>query len=74
MAATTFELPNRERRTSVRSSRSPPTYRPQPVVVQSSAIRMFGLESPSDSGHDSVQNQVAILLDLSKAGGVGQEG
>ena len=34
MAATIFELPNRERRTSVRSSRSPPTYRLQPVVVQ----------------------------------------
>ena len=34
MAATTFELPNRERRTSVRSLRSPPTYRLQPVVVQ----------------------------------------
>ncbi len=36
MAATISALPNRERRTSVRSHDSPRTYRLQPVVVQSS--------------------------------------
>ena len=34
MAVTISELPNRERRTSVRSHDFPPTYRLQPVVVQ----------------------------------------
>ena len=34
MAATTSELQNRERRTSVRRNDFPPTYRLQPVVVQ----------------------------------------
>ncbi len=34
MAATISALPNRERRTSVRSHDSPRTYRLQPVVVQ----------------------------------------
>ncbi len=35
MAEITSELPKRERRTSVRSSQDSPTYRLQPVVVQS---------------------------------------
>ena len=38
-AATTSELPNRERRTLVRSNDFSPTYRLQPVVVQFRLVR-----------------------------------